>query len=443
MATETEPRDSSPSLAANPVSLAGAWITTLAVFAFLTYLALEAFGLISSPYAGLFGFVVVPLFFVAGLVLIPLGIWLEARRRRRGRSAWAWPSIDLGQSRTRAVIGTVIVLTIINVGIIVVASVGAAHWAESNEFCGQVCHEPMEPQFTAHKLSAHSQVDCVQCHVAPGAAGAVTAKMNGTRQLYGVLTNTFARPIPSPRDRIPVPAVTCQRCHAPMNPDRKIKKVYREHKDNETSSEILTTLQVYAGKNHWHARPDVVVEYAATDDTLKTIPYIKVTAGGQTTEYFAEEVTAPPAGRPLQRMDCLDCHNRPAHTLASTPGQVVDRAIVRGELSTAVPFVRSEIVDALSAEYPEGTDAPAAIVERLRKVFGTSSAEARQAVQVAERLYRENVFPKMKISWGTYTNNLLHVDDTGCFRCHDDLHTVKGDPEKKVRQDCELCHKEE
>lgn len=75
-----------------------------------------------------------------------------------------------------------------------------------------------------------------------------------------------------------------------------MKKVYREHKDNETSSEILTTLQVYAGKNHWHARPDVVVEYAATDDTLKTIPYIKVTTGGQTTEYFAEEVATPPRG---------------------------------------------------------------------------------------------------------------------------------------------------
>jgi hypothetical protein len=60
-----------------------------------------------------------------------------------------------------------------------------------------------------------------------------------------------------------------------------------------------------------------------------------------------------------------------------------------------------------------------------------STPESRQAVQVAQRLYRENVFPRMKITWGTYTNQLFHVNDTGCFRCHDDTHTVKGNPRKK------------
>ena len=154
-------------------------------------------------------------------------------------------------------------------------------------------------------------------------------------------------------------------------------------------------------------------------------------------------MTAPPAGQPVRRMDCLDCHNRPAHTLASTAAQVVDRAIVRGEISTKVPFVRSQMVDALSEEHPPGTDASQSVGERLTKVFGTATPEARQAVQVAQRLYRENVFPRMKITWGTYTNRLFHVDDGGCFRCHDDTHTVKGNAEKKVRQDCELCHKEQ
>lgn len=430
-------------LASNPISIAGAWVTTLAVLAFVTYMALEAFGLIASPYAGLFGFIVVPMFFIVGLLMIPIGIWHEARRRRRGHAAWQWPIIELSQHGTRVVVAGIVGLTVVNLAIVAVAGVGAAHWAESNEFCGQVCHEPMEPQFTAHKLSAHAEIECVQCHVAPGAAGAIRAKMNGTRQLIGVLTGNFERPIPSPRDRIPVPAETCQQCHAPMSPDREVKKVLRERKDNETSSEILTTLLVYSGKNHWHARSDVLVEYVATDNTLKTIPYMKVTTGGTTTEYFAEGVTEPPAGQPLRRMDCLDCHNRPAHTLAITPQQAVDRAINAGEVSTAVPFVRSEMVDALAAEYPEGVDSAPAIVERLRKVFGEATPEARQAVQAGERIYRQNVFPRMRVGWGTYTNNILHVDDTGCFRCHTDTHTVKGDPEKKVRQDCELCHKEE
>jgi hypothetical protein len=267
--------------------------------------------------------------------------------------------------------------------------------------------------------------------------------MNGTRQLYQLITNTYSRPIPSPRDRIPVPADTCNHCHAPISPDRQVTRMFREHKDNEHSTEITTTLLMFVGKAHWHARPDVVIEYAATDDTLATIPYVRVTEAGKTREFVTEGVTGPPVGKVLQRMNCLDCHNRPAHTLASTPAQLVDRAINAGEISTSVPFVRSEMVDALSAEYPAGADATPAIGERLSKVFGAATPEARQAVVVAQRLYNENIFPKMKITWGTYTNQLFHIDDTGCFRCHNDGHALKGDPEKKLSQDCELCHKEQ
>jgi nitrate/TMAO reductase-like tetraheme cytochrome c subunit len=430
-------------LARNPISIAGAWITTLSVCAFVTYLALDQFGLLASPYAGLFGFMVVPAFFIIGLALIPIGIWWEARRRRAGHAAWQWPAIDLRQGRTRAIVAAVIGLTIVNIAIIAVASVGAVHYSESNAFCGQVCHVPMEPEFASHKLSPHSRIKCVECHVVPTASGFVAAKMNGTRQLYELVTDTYSRPIPSPRDRIPVPTATCERCHAPMEPEREIKRAFREHKDNEQSSEITTTLIMYSGKSHWHARPDVVVEYVATDKTLSTIPYVKVTEAGKTTEYFAENVDAPPAGQPVRRMDCLDCHNRPAHTLSSSPAQAVDRAIVRGEISTKVPFLRSQMVEALGEEHPAGTDASQAITDRLTKSFGTATPEARQAVQVAQRLYRENVFPRMKITWGTYTNNLFHINDTGCFRCHDDTHTVKGNADKKVRQDCELCHKEQ
>ena len=65
----------------NPISIAGVWITTLSVCAFVTYMVIDGLGLLASPYAGLFGFMVVPAFFGLGLVLIPIGIWVEARRR--------------------------------------------------------------------------------------------------------------------------------------------------------------------------------------------------------------------------------------------------------------------------------------------------------------------------------------------------------------------------
>jgi len=441
--SDTRAPGGEPALARNPVSIAGAWLTTLSVFAFATYLGLDAFGLLASPYAGMFGFLLIPALFVLGLLIIPIGIWIEGRRRAKGHQAWHWPLIDLGERRTRVVATAIVGLTLLNVAILAVAGVGVVHYSETNSFCGQICHTQMEPEFTAHQLSPHSRVNCVDCHVAPTAAGFVTAKMNGTRQLYELVAGTYSRPIPSARHRMPVPSVTCEGCHSPMSPDRQVMRVFREHKDNEASTEIATSLTMFSGKAHWHARPDVVVEYVASDATLTTIPYVKMTTNGQSTEYFAEGVTAPPAGQPLRRMDCLDCHNRPAHTLASTPAQVVDAAIVRGEVSTKVPSVRSEMVEALAEERPADVDGSRAIVERLTKVFGTSTPEARQAIEAGERLYKQNVFPRMRITWGTYSNQLFHVDNTGCFRCHDDTHTVKGDAEKKVKQDCDLCHKEE
>src|ERR1041385_960631 len=135
-----------PSLSRNPTSLAGATLTTASAVAFIAYIALESFGLLLSPYAGLIGYFVIPLVFVVGLLLIPIGMWREGRRRRRGREPWRWPSVDLGQARTRWILAIVGFLTIVNIGIVAVASIGVVHYTESDNFCGQVCHTPMKPE---------------------------------------------------------------------------------------------------------------------------------------------------------------------------------------------------------------------------------------------------------------------------------------------------------
>jgi hypothetical protein len=44
----------------------------------------------------------------------------------------------------------------------------------------------------------------------------------------------------------------------------------------------------------------------------------------------------------------------------------------------------------------------------------------------------------MNVTWGTYRNNIGHVDTPGCFRCHDDNH--KAADGAVITQDCELCH---
>jgi hypothetical protein len=61
-----------------------------------------------------------------------------------------------------------------------------------------------------------------------------------------------------------------------------------------------------------------------------------------------------------------------------------------------------------------------------------------RAVSAAQQVWGRNIFPAMRVVWGSYANHLGHVDTPGCFRCHDDTHkTPEG---VAISQDCELCH---
>lgn len=51
---------------------------------FLVLLALEMGGQLRNPYLGLLLFVAVPAVFLAGLLLIPLGLWRQRRRMAAG-----------------------------------------------------------------------------------------------------------------------------------------------------------------------------------------------------------------------------------------------------------------------------------------------------------------------------------------------------------------------
>ena len=52
---------------------------------------------------------------------------------------------------------------------------------------------------------------------------------------------------------------------------------------------------------------------------------------------------------------------------------------------------------------------------------------------------RITVFSDLKVTWGTYSNNLGHTDFPGCFRCHDGSHTTP-DGKDTISQDCGACH---
>ena len=117
----------------HPVALVGAFIATAMGVLFVTLFLVDAVGLIRNPYFGLLLFVAVPAAFVIGLLIIPLGMQLDARRRRRdpGVPPPDWPVFDFRIARHRQITAIVGALTIVNLVVVSLASYGAVHYRET------------------------------------------------------------------------------------------------------------------------------------------------------------------------------------------------------------------------------------------------------------------------------------------------------------------------
>jgi hypothetical protein len=170
------------------------------------------------------------------------------------------------------------------------------------------------------------------------------------------------------------------------------------------------------------------------------------TGTGVTRTYVAADAK-PDSFRslPTFEMQCVDCHNRAAHSF-ELPGRAVDKAMARGEIPASLPFVKKATMGLLQASYSSDDEASQKISAGLSVFYqGKYPAIAAQnaaAIQVAGKaalaIYRDNVFPDLKVTWGTYPNNLGHTDSIGCFRCHDDGHATSA--KKTITQDCGTCH---
>lgn len=438
----------------HPVALVGVVLTTISAAVFLALAAAMIAGLLLNPYAGLIVFVALPLLFIVGLLLIPLGVRLDRRRATRTGGETAWPVVDFNQRQTRRTTLAVLMLTAVNLTLLLLAGYGTLHWMESPQFCGQVCHTPMHPQWSAWSAASHRRVACVTCHIGEGADAFVHAKLAGVRQLWHVATSSYPRPIPPGASGMPEAIEVCGRCHDPARDHGVMTWTVKQYADDERATETTTTVRLHVGGPsrpttagraiHWHADPDVVVEYVAVDSGRQTIPYVKVTGPARPVREYLVEGTTPEqiAAGTRRVMSCVDCHSATGHPISPTPEAAVDDALARGALPNELPFVRRESVRVVSATYPSSAEAQAAIERELREVYrrdaGNAGADALgRAVSALQAVYGRNVFPEMQVGWGTYPNNIGHTASSGCFRCHDGRSTASG---ATISADCEFCH---
>ena len=431
------------------IAMAGVALVTLAGFSWLFLLPANVGGHVSNPYIGLLVFFAVPVVFFAGLALIPVGIALG----RRKLSATFDPAEKKAAWRRAGIFFAV--MTVVNLIIASQASYRAVEHMETVQFCGQTCHV-MQPEFTAHLQPRHQEVPCASCHIAPGATGWLKAKMAGTAQLVAVVFNTYPRPIESAMEnnKLVSSAETCEQCHArelAIGPRLRIITKYKDDEANTRNETVLTMLVGggrFGGIHGAHMGPGVHIRYVSADKKRETIPWVEYanTETHVTRTYLAADAKADAIrALPTFEMQCVDCHNRAAHTF-ELPDQAVDRAMAAGSIATGLPFVKKTGVALLKATYTSAEEAGQKIpgnlktfyVQKYPDIAAKREGDIQAAGQVLAGIYQSNVFPDLKVTWGTYPNHLGHMDDPGCFRCHDDSHATSD--KKTIPQDCSTCH---
>ncbi|MBK7582536.1 MAG: NapC/NirT family cytochrome c [Myxococcales bacterium] len=455
-------RPARPPLYFNIVSHIGGLIVVLAAILIAISMVVEVRSGALNPYVGIFTYMVFPGVLASGAVLFLLGMRWEAGRRRKLESlaTLPYPRIDLNDGRQRRIfafssVGGVVVATLM-----VWASYQGFHFTESVYFCGQVCHVPMRPEFVAYSDSAHARVPCTECHVGEGAGWYVRSKLSGVRQVLAVATNKYARPIPTPIAHLRPARETCERCHWPEKffGAKLLQLPHFRYTENNEPEQISLTLKTGGGAKshgqsqgiHWHMLVSNEVTYAAADDKLQVIPWTKVKhADGKETVYIAKKTKLSPAAidaLPRRKMDCMDCHNRPAHDFP-TPDSGVDEALLKGRIPADLPWIKKATVEALFRVYPSRQAAHDGIGQYIIDYYKKEKPEVLEqrrkdvdtAIEVAKTLYDRGVFPDMKVDWQTYPKNLGHRYWAGCFRCHDGKH-VSADG-KVLANDCEsTCH---
>ena len=446
-------------LGQNPVSLTGAVITTSTALTTVAFWFYEIFlpGP-PHPYIGILVFLTLPAIFVLGLLLIPLGIWLRRRSLSgSGRLPVIFPAVDLRLPVVRRTLEWVALATGLNLLIIGTASYRGVEYLDSTNFCGTTCHV-MLPENTAYHLSSHAQVACVDCHIGPGLPWMVRAKVNGLRQVYMVATHSYPRPIPSPVKDLRPASQTCEQCHWPgrfVGDKLLVRTSYTDDEKNTPQTDVVmlkvggSNSQGSSGIHGHHLADAARIRYISTDPQRQTIPAVYYTDDqGKTTEFISSD--AKPTKEQLDRgehrvMDCLDCHNRPAH-VAEMPETAVDKQISIGRISATLPYIKKQAVELLKVDYPTRDVAQQRITDALTNFYRTNYPEIDRAqrslvqhsgAEVAA-IYLRNVFPEMRVTWGTHPNNLGHMDSLGCFRCHDGSHTSADG--QTITNDCAACH---
>jgi hypothetical protein len=435
-----------PRTAHNWISTAGAMIAIIALFMIGFMLVISVGFNQGAAYGGILIYLLLPLVMIFGLILIPIGMWITRHRMRREEIGEIppLPRLDLNIKSHR---NAFLIFTFGSTFLLLISAVGtyqAYQFTDSVSFCAGLCHTLMQPEATARLRSAHARVGCVRCHIGPGATWYVRAKLGGLKQVWATLTDTYPRPIPVPIEHLRPIMIDCMECHWPtqFQPNVLRRETYFLADSTNTRWELTLEMHVSGGHpaagltsgSHWHVNPNIQMSYVYNDRIGQEILAVTVVdeADGTTVVYRDTTISAAVLqALPTREVDCLACHNRTTHRFYA-PVRFINQRMADGAIPATLPDIRAQAVQLFGEPYPDRATALEAIASRLPAYYRkTYPALARtDSAQI--------FFPAMRVRWNDHPNNLGHLLNPGCFRCHGaDLVDEAGN---QIPRDCDLCH---
>ena len=444
----------------NPVTLLGAGIASVSFGLILFLIVLEVLSERPKPYMGIIAFVLLPAVLLFGLALVAYGVWREHRRERQGKPhGMHLPTIDLNNPHHRTAFMVFSVGTILLLMFSAFGSFKAYEYTDSDEFCGTMCHTVMAPEYTAYQFSPHAKVGCVKCHIGSGADWFVRSKISGSYQVYATLFNKYPRPIPTPIENLRPAQETCEQCHWPKHffSEKLHQNTYYLSDSTNTRWNLDLLVKIGGGNTeagptsgiHWHMNIANELTYIAADSERQIIPWIRSTGpDGRTVVYRSTETSIGADSlrtMATRRMDCIDCHNRPTH-IYHPPARSVNHVMSLGWVKPDLPGAKAIAVQALEAKYATAAGAQdsirRAIEEFYRNDYPAAAAARKDDIErmvfEVQKIYARNYFPEMGVSWKDHNNNIGHLYNPGCFRCHDGKHV--SDDGRVLSRDCNVCH---
>jgi hypothetical protein len=449
-------------IARSRVSLIGAMITTVTFPFLLGLVIIDSWFHIDNPYFGGFVYMLLGPTFIVGLLMVFVGLFFLKGKEEVRLFTLTYLQEHFADetrfNRVRKLIFLGVLLTSINFVIFGLLGYSGYHYMESNSFCGQFCHSVMAPEYTAYQNSPHSKVNCVECHIGSGATWFAKSKISGTRQLFAVTLDTYPRPIHTPVHGLRPASDTCEECHRPDKFHGDKLTVTDKYEDDQENTHLQTVMLMKIGSAgsgtdkphgiHWHVADENNINYKA-DPSRLTIPEVTLTkADGSVVVFRSEDAAAALEEEGLEledrAMDCIDCHNRPTH-IYRLPDTAVNEEITEGAIDRSIPFIKRQVMAAVTQKYSSQDDAMAGIENHLRNWYkenypAIDQAKLDRSIAGAQNAYAMNVFPEMNLEWGTYVNHIGHGEafDIGCFRCHDGMH--ESEEGEVISSDCTTCH---